>query len=158
MASRIPENKPKGKTGFKFEDRGPYSINGFGTRYYGKRDFDPDGSYITTEWIVFAFLPIVPFRSLRVSYLGEAEGKTYLFGFGTTHNYSIHEKRFPPNWKQVFSTYAFLSVMGFWIYLVFSKTKSSFLETPWGAFIICAICLIPAPLPLALRYFSNSKK
>ncbi len=152
MASRIPEKKPK------FKDRGAYSINGFGTRYYGQRDFRPDGSYITTEWIVLAFVPIVPFRSLRVRYMGEGDSKAYLNGFGTTHHYSIYEKRFPPNWKQVLSTYAFVSLTACWIYFVFAITNSSFLETPWGAFIIGVICLIPASLPLALRYFSKSKR
>ena len=141
----------------KFEDKGPYSINGFGTRYYGERDFRPDGSYVTTEWVVIAFLPIIPLRSLRVIYTGQGEERIYLYGFGRTHNYSVYEKKFPPNLKQVFSTYAFVVVMAYWIYFVFSKTTSNFLETPWGAFAIGVICLIPAAIPLALRYLSKSK-
>ncbi len=33
---------------------------------YGKRDFEQDGSYVTTEWVSLAWLPLMPFRSLRV--------------------------------------------------------------------------------------------
>jgi len=33
---------------------------------YGKRDFEADRSYVTTEWISIASLPLIPFRSLRV--------------------------------------------------------------------------------------------
>jgi hypothetical protein len=32
----------------------PYSINGFGTKLYGKRDFQQNASYITTEWFAVA--------------------------------------------------------------------------------------------------------
>lgn len=44
-----------------------FSINGFGTTYYGERDLSRDGSFITTEWITAAYLPLLPLRSLRVS-------------------------------------------------------------------------------------------
>ena len=29
----------------------PFSFNGIGTTYYGKRDVQVDNSFITTEWI-----------------------------------------------------------------------------------------------------------
>ena len=44
----------------------PFTFNGIGTKYYGNRDVAPDGSYVTTEWIVFAYFPIAPIRSVRV--------------------------------------------------------------------------------------------
>lgn len=44
----------------------PQSVNGIGTTYYGKRDFEENGSYITTEWVIFLYLPIVPVASFRV--------------------------------------------------------------------------------------------
>lgn len=62
---------------WRFEDRGPFTLNGFGTTFYGKRDFRADGSYITTEWIVLAYLPLIPIRSLRVSYRGPGERRSY---------------------------------------------------------------------------------
>src|SRR5258708_2935186 len=34
--------------------------NGFGTKIYGKRDFESDGSFLTTKWIVFFWIPLIP--------------------------------------------------------------------------------------------------
>ncbi len=46
----------------------PISIvfGGAGTRFYGKRDELPDGSCITTKWLVALYLPIIPLGSYRV--------------------------------------------------------------------------------------------
>ena len=44
----------------------PYTFNGIGTKYYGKRDKEQDGSYITTLFIVFIYFPIIPLGSYRV--------------------------------------------------------------------------------------------
>lgn len=43
-----------------------FTFNGIGTKFYGKRDVGPDGSYVMTEWFVLIYLPIFPLRSLRV--------------------------------------------------------------------------------------------
>jgi hypothetical protein len=32
----------------------PSNVNGFGTKYYGQRDFRADGSYITTNFFCLA--------------------------------------------------------------------------------------------------------
>jgi len=42
-----------------------FSLNGFGTRHFGAR-WQPDGTYITTKWVVFCFVPIIPLGSVRV--------------------------------------------------------------------------------------------
>ena len=42
------------------------SVNGTGTRIYGKRDFRTDGSFVTTKWVTFSWVPLVPLRSMRV--------------------------------------------------------------------------------------------
>jgi hypothetical protein len=34
----------------------PSSIRGFGTGFVGRPDFWPDGSHVTTEWIVALFV------------------------------------------------------------------------------------------------------
>jgi hypothetical protein len=44
----------------------PFTFNGCGTRYYGERDRDEDGSYVTTLWITFVWVPILPLASYRV--------------------------------------------------------------------------------------------
>ena len=58
-----------------------YTLNGIGTTFYGQRDFQPDGSYLTTEWLVFLYVPLIPIRSLRVVYRGPGEPRWHL-GFG----------------------------------------------------------------------------
>ena len=44
----------------------PYSFYGFGTTLYGACDFQPNGSYITTEWITALYIPLIPLNSQRV--------------------------------------------------------------------------------------------
>ena len=65
------------------------------------------GCYVTTEWFVFLFVPIIPLRSLRVRYLDEDHG--YL-GIRTSTRYTVYEKTLP-NWKQVLCTYAFFGAL-----------------------------------------------
>lgn len=42
------------------------SVNGIGTRIYGKRDFLTDGSFVTTRWVTFLWVPLFPLSSMRV--------------------------------------------------------------------------------------------
>jgi hypothetical protein len=51
----------------------PFTINGCGTRYYGKREQAADGSYIATEWITFIYVPLIPIRSYRVLPVGQGK-------------------------------------------------------------------------------------
>lgn len=44
----------------------PYTLNGFGTRYYGRRDVAEDGSYVTTLWATALYVPLLPLGSYRV--------------------------------------------------------------------------------------------
>ena len=43
------------------------SINGVGRAYLGERDFDADGAYTTTKWLIVFYFPIVPSESIRVN-------------------------------------------------------------------------------------------
>lgn len=144
---------------WRFEDRGPFTLNGFGTTFYGKRDFRADGSYITTEWIVLAYFPLIPIRSLRVSYRDPGERRSYL-GFGSSVKYAVSEKRFPPNWKQVLCTYGYVAFFSFWIYLVCRSFISVFphvLYTAPGVMLVFIVCILPVPIPWLLRRFREKK-
>jgi hypothetical protein len=73
--ARLPAaSKPQGAT----------SINGIGSTFYGERDYAPDGSYLTTEFLIFLNAPIVPIRSLRVIRTGKEAGDT-----STTTHYRV---------------------------------------------------------------------
>ena len=42
------------------------TINGFGTRFYGKK-WQPDGTYITTKYVIFFWIPVTKLSEHRVS-------------------------------------------------------------------------------------------
>lgn len=88
----------------------PFSINGFGTTFYGERDYCENGSFVTTEWITAGFMPVFPLRSLRVA---RSQQNVALILY-TSEGYYILEK-VPLCWPQVFSTYAFLLCGVLWL-------------------------------------------
>lgn len=79
-----------------------YSYHGIGIRYYGQRDFRPDGSCVTTRWFCVFYLPLVPLKSIRIR------------PTGTSKYYSLRrvpvieqQKLEKLSYEQVFSTYAY---------------------------------------------------
>lgn len=80
------------------------TFNGFGTKIYGKRQFGADGSFLTTKWIVFFWIPLIPLKSLRVKYAGP--GRTVLPGWSRTY-LVLSESH--PDVRQVINTYLFLA-------------------------------------------------
>jgi hypothetical protein len=92
----------------------PFSVNGVGWIFYGRRDFGPDGSFITTEWFIIFHFPIFPLRSYRAI----SHGRESVVGpfYQKTH-YSL-SKPMRPNLRQVVSTYLFCyGFVGLMIYL-----------------------------------------
>src|ERR1700676_4758195 len=81
-----------------------YSIWGFGTMFYGEADEMTDGSYVTTEWIIALWIPIVPLVSLCVKSGGE---RTTNLGFYWSRSWA-HTILYPVplQWKQIGKTYA----------------------------------------------------
>lgn len=77
----------------------PYAFNGVGTTYYGNRDPEPDGSYITTEWLVVGYVPLLPLRSFRVLLTEEAHYAVY------RSSARYETRRVPLCWRQVGNTY-----------------------------------------------------
>ena len=79
-----------------------YTLNGIGTTFYGERDLRADHSYITTEWIVIFYIPIIPIRSFRVK-----GGGSWSFVMLSSQQYSVLETTLP-NWRQVLGVYGFV--------------------------------------------------
>lgn len=44
----------------------PTAVNGTGTQWYGRALVEPDGSYVTTEWVTVLWIPIVYVGTVRV--------------------------------------------------------------------------------------------
>lgn len=53
-------------------------INGFGTGTIGRLE-QPDGSFRTTEWVLFFFVPIIPLRTYRVVAEGQLGGIPFVY-------------------------------------------------------------------------------
>jgi hypothetical protein len=77
----------------------PFTFNGCGTRYYGSRDTGPDGSFVTTEWITFVYLPLFPIRSMRV--LPQGKGTNLV----VYHSQEFQTGRVPLSWAQIRNVY-----------------------------------------------------
>lgn len=116
------------------------SINGIGTTYYGQCDFDRDGSFITTKWVIMAFVPIVPTSSIRVQFADSG------FFSGTT--YDVIEE-VPLHGVQVMKTWAYVIGM---IALAGTVLDNKHINP-----IVQAVLLgVAAALPLTLRYFARN--
>lgn len=76
---------------------------GYGTVFCGKRDFRADGTYLTTEWFMLSFVPVVPLRSWRVRD-GDNTHTGKLVFYSYSQQYFIIEKR-KLSLKQVLSVY-----------------------------------------------------
>lgn len=108
------------------------TLNGFGTKIYGKRDFEPDGSFLTTKWVVFFWIPLVPLKSLRVRYVGLG-GTSILPGW--SRQYLVHAE-YRPHTRQVVAVYSFMLsfLLGTW--LLDSLHSDSLIA--YGAFAVWA--------------------
>jgi hypothetical protein len=137
-----------------------FTFHGTGTSFYGQRDFRKDGTYITTEWLVFAYIPIIPLRSLRVGFQG-SQGIPILWH---RENLAIYEKS-APNWKQVLFVYSYMCSYVLWFGVLlghanaidmclqrwFSRTSSEYILATVVIFGLAA----PAALPFVLRWYGR---
>jgi hypothetical protein len=106
------------------------SFNGFGTAIYGKRDFLADGSYVTTKWVVFFWIPILPLSSMRVRQVGGGVLP------GWTANYIVLSKG-RPLLQQVLYVYAFMfAIAGAWWNL---EPKPNIVNTS----VVCILLILP---------------
>lgn len=77
----------------------PYTLNGFGTRFYGRRDRGADGSYVTTKWVTALYVPLVPLASYRVLPTGKSTS------YVVHHSQNYLTQRVPICWSQVRNVY-----------------------------------------------------
>ena len=92
----------------------PFTMSGTGTRYYGEREHDIGGQYVTTLWIVVFGVPILPLSSWRVYPLddGQFADHSYFHGREVHHfEQTFEATRVPLNWRQVLNIYA-ITIVG----------------------------------------------
>jgi hypothetical protein len=135
-----------------------FTFQGIGTTFYGQRDFHADGSFITTEWFVLIYFPVIPLRSFRVKSKGAEDTGLVFPVYYQKQNYSIYERKFP-SWKQVLYTYSFVIFIILWtvlmidvFMLVFQKIGEIF-----ATLLIIPLFGFAAAIPYILRYFAWRK-
>lgn len=97
----------------------PSTVNGIGTMFHGKDEYESDGSYITTEWITVFWIPIIPIRSLRVRYI--EEGERGLFTISSSR-YETHPVKLYK--KHIIKYYCLLICIILFIILLILASKS----------------------------------
>ena len=122
----------------------PQHFIGYGTTFYGKRDFREDGSFITTEWIIISWLPIYPRRSTRLISLGMGDVSfttSYSFKYRVVEELDVCK-------RQVISVYAYaVSCLITFILVVQSN----------NFFVIYSSMLALTGLPFLMRWRARRK-
>jgi hypothetical protein len=126
-------------------------IQGFGTTFIGKRDFWPDGSYVTTEWMVAFFFPLVPLRSLRVK--PAPQRVTFLYVVGSAEREYVVCDETPPHARQVACVYCFAGFYLAWLFgLLFSLSRlDGRLGRAAETVLMPGMIAVPFVLPWMLR-------
>ena len=124
----------------------PFTFHGFGTAIYGERDYWPDGSYVTTEWVVMAWVPISPVLIKRIAYTNE--GRPY--AIRDASGYYVCETT-SPNRNQVVSVYGwFASMIG--IFVGFSRFQDAVTRIVGDEDRAAALCFLVLGFVLALPH------
>jgi len=134
----------------------PGSFNGIGTAFYGERNYHLNGSYITTEWVILFYLPVIPIKSLRIA--RNPQGDVHAVVYHSESYYVL--SREPLCWAQVFSTYGFIIATIAWILGVsvgYMKLPDNWKENELPM-IIGSIIVAAAPFFLLLWLRHRSKK
>jgi hypothetical protein len=118
---------------------------GCGTTFYGAKDRDQlDNSFITTEWIVVFFIPIIPLGSLRV--ISDGSGNIF------NTQYFVLKDNFT-DYKQIFYTYL-ISAISLFIAIKISGYLASFFPNKEEKDLVRSIGLF---IPLIIAYFGILK-
>jgi hypothetical protein len=141
-------------------DSGTFHWNGIGTIYYGERDYHPDRSYITTKWFIIFCIPIFPFLSRRVSYVGSSREGLPPIILSIIREYIYHGGPTRPHLKQKIYTYIYIIYLATWYFLilVFFNNIEKFSGSDTITYcIITFLWTIPALVPSALRLYAREK-
>jgi hypothetical protein len=132
-----------------------FILHGTGTMEYGERDYWPDGSFVTTEWFVVAYVPIAPIISKRISYTRNSDYATY-----DASGYFVYET-LPLDRKQVVSVYGWFAAIfaPFIVLVTFWDLLAKLLGDEDRAAGLCLLCAAIAFVsPYFLRRWAKHRK
>jgi hypothetical protein len=136
----------------------PKSIYGFGTGYYGERDYRNDGSYLTTNFFCILFFPVVPLHTVRVI----PDPKNLEWSPVGENYYLVLEKR-APNLLQTASVYlcelAVVALMVLYFARIgpFLQGRFSWLSSRWLEMIPFWLTITP-PFIIVRVLRNNARK
>src|ERR1700694_1545878 len=134
----------------------PTLFCGFGTAFVGKRDFWPDGSYVTTEWVMAFYVPLGALRSVRLKknprrFSEPGNWLVYPFiSHGTS--FTVYDETRPQG-KQVLCVYGFVVCYAAWVVglLVLLQPLAKTMSDVAATALILAIVALPWVVPLYVR-------
>jgi hypothetical protein len=126
-----------------------------GPALYGRRDFFPDGSFVTTQWFAFVWIPLFPMWSKRVSVY-----QTSVNAVRDPSGWYVHDIT-APNLKQVLCVYSWCASVAATVLLYgrFQDALSRALGNEDRAAAVCFVVLaVIGSLPYVLRRMAKGRK
>ena len=125
------------------------SFNGFGSAFYGQRDFRNDGSHLTTEWVILAYFPFVPMRSLRVIPDRQKDQNLIVY---TSSSFVVVET-LPCDRNQVLCVYGFVLLCICWAVVLIRSLIELNGNWPNHAMIVYFLAVILGIVPMILPWY-----
>src|SRR5579863_7850603 len=125
-----------------------FTFHGIGTIEFGERDYWPDGSFVTTKWFIFGWIPLFPVESLRISYTRTTEHSRY-----DSSGYYVY-KTLPLDRTQVACVYAWFAglIAPLFVWIQWQEAIEEKLGGSERAAILLLLCLaIVMLMPFYLR-------
>ena len=119
----------------------PRSLEGIVTSAFGKTDFLPDGSFVTTQWLSLFMIPIIPLGSFRV-----IKSKR-------TPKYERICEPTPFNAKQIALVYLFMVLCACWLLFAPVLMSEYLLDAPVWVFL--TVLLFGLPVPAILPWLAR---
>ena len=136
-----------------------FAVHGIGFMTYGQRDYWPDGSFVTTEWFVLGWMPLIPVGSKRVSFTRNSDCATY----DANGRFFVYEE-LPVDRRQAAYTYLWL-IGVFGPIILFSAFQepltNRYEDTDWIAAVAVAVSAVTFVMPYLLRQWvkrQNAKR
>lgn len=115
--------------------------------FYGERDYWPDGSFMTTEWFVVAWVPIIPICSKRIAYARNSDYAVY----DSSQQFYVYET-LGVDRRQALSVYAWFASV-FAPIVVFGAFQDTLVKKFRDEDLVAGLCLMLTAVAFVSPYF-----
>jgi hypothetical protein len=132
-----------------------FRFHGVGMIVYGERGYQPDGSFVTTQFFAVAYVPLFPIISKRISYTRISDYSSY-----DSDGYFVYEM-LPLDHRQVLSVYGwFAGIIA--PLLVWGTFQDALTKRLGDEDLAAGLCLLSSAvafvLPFLLRRWAKQRK